>query len=267
MRYGEGDFSNSWMEEWRWCDTLSVVEAAMLAVNLNPSELEPSTVDRLWEGRFHFIGTEHSLIKNHMRAPRFVPVFRAITRAVTAMELECEAVHLARQLPINTALSRELEEFPIDDEGVISYDLLLASNALVSANFEIPEDSNSRNYFFRLEPDWERTTVKIDKLRSWIEAKGLRPRFFFPEPSSDTDAFKDQTHDHFSAELTLAVKAWEALASTQKFPRGVKEAVSAWIDANPNAWRGEGELSNNAKDRIITLVNWKKSGGAPSTGG
>jgi hypothetical protein len=63
------------------------------------------------------------------------------------------------------------------------------------------------------------------------------------------------------------VKAWTALASEQKFKSSPKATIESWIDANPDAWLGEGKLSMAAKERIVTLVNWKKTGGAPSSSG
>jgi len=127
------------------------------------------------------------------------------------------------------------------------------------------------------EPDWSRTYVNVEDVKKWLRQRGFTKGFFFTstavEPYSSTlnavesDDFTDQSHEHFAPELVLAVAAWRALAQTQKFPRGPKAAICAWIEGHPEEWRGEGALSSATKDRIATLVNWNKSGGAPRSSG
>ena len=65
----------------------------------------------------------------------------------------------------------------------------------------------------------------------------------------------------------LSARGALALAGTQNFARGAKQAISEWIDANPAAWKGKDNLSTSAKERVVTLVNWKRTGGAPPTRG
>ena len=81
------------------------------------------------------------------------------------------------------------------------------------------------------------------------------------------DDFMDPDHDHFAPELDLAVKAWRALSSVRKTPGGVTTAIRKWLDANPQAWMGDGDqASNECKERIKTVVNWNKRGGPDKTG-
>lgn len=118
------------------------------------------------------------------------------------------------------------------------------------------------------EPNWEATTLKVESLRRWLRSRGATDAFFVSaEPEVAGAAYLDPSHEHFAPELALAVAAWQSLASEQRFVRGPKATIEAWIDANPDAWLGEGELSASAKERIVTLVNWRKIGGAPSSGG
>lgn len=109
--------------------------------------------------------------------------------------------------------------------------------------------------------------VKVEDLKNWLRNRGVASGFFFPEPPPDREDFNDQSHEHFSPELALAVAAWRALANTEKFRRGPKAAIEDWLEANPSEWQSEAELSVSARERIATLVNWKRTGGAPTTGG
>jgi hypothetical protein len=77
----------------------------------------------------------------------------------------------------------------------------------------------------------------------------------------------DPNHEHFSPELALAVEAWRALEDVQKFSSSPKAAIETWLNNNPESWRGKEPISNVAKQRVITLVNWSKVGGAPRISG
>jgi len=66
--------------------------------------------------------------------------------------------------------------------------------------------------------------------------------------------------------LALAVAVWRALSQDKKFKSEPKNAISKWIEPNPTEWRGKNKLSESAKERIMTLVNWNQTGGAPKSG-
>ena len=68
-------------------------------------------------------------------------------------------------------------------------------------------------------------------------------------------------HPNYSEELYIAIKAWTIVcADERKRPRGGwKDKIEKWVKKNyPN-------LSNNACQRIATMVNPQKTGGAPRT--
>lgn len=118
------------------------------------------------------------------------------------------------------------------------------------------------------EPDWDATSVEVESIKRWLRSKGAADGFFVSaSTTAEGDSFADPGHEHFAPELSLAVSAWRGLAAEQRFPRGPKTAIEGWIDANPDAWLGDGDLSASAKERIVTLINWRKSGGAPTSGG
>lgn len=148
MSHGYDQDYQEWMDEkydmehWRWCDELSVVEAAMLVVGLNPSLLE--TVHIL-DGAFHKIGTSNH-ISNSSHFPNFVPVFHAISRAVESGQLACRVVH-----------------HWVDEDDEFEH-CTLAQKASTG-----------------LQTDWRRSLVSIQDFRSWMTERKVKPAFFFPD--------------------------------------------------------------------------------------
>jgi len=80
----------------------------------------------------------------------------------------------------------------------------------------------------------------------------------------DTPPYLNPNHDFYSKELAVAVKAWVALFADGSFERGYstpRQHIERWLRA------GNFDLDENAKQRIATLVNPKKSkkGGTRTT--
>ena len=80
----------------------------------------------------------------------------------------------------------------------------------------------------------------------------------------DTPSYLNPNHDFYSKELAVAVKAWVALFADGSFERGFstpRQHIERWLRA------GKFDLDENAKQRIATLVNPKKSkkGGTRTT--
>ena len=80
----------------------------------------------------------------------------------------------------------------------------------------------------------------------------------------DTPPYLNPNHDFYSNELAVAVKAWVALFADGRFERGYstpRQHIERWLRA------GNFDLDENAKQRIATLVNPKKSkkGGTRTT--
>ena len=67
----------------------------------------------------------------------------------------------------------------------------------------------------------------------------------------------DKDGPTYPPELDLAMQAWEAVRN-DKGKGKPKAKVKAWLDKNT-------KLSNEAKERISTVVNWDKTGGATRT--
>ena len=73
--------------------------------------------------------------------------------------------------------------------------------------------------------------------------------------------FLDPDNKYYSEELDIAVKAWETLfGNSGTFKEGKvapKKQIEKWLKANYK------HLANNSIERIATLINPLKRGGAP----
>lgn len=112
-------------------------------------------------------------------------------------------------------------------------------------------------------------------LLAFAETIKIRPPFLFPEVRERTEVTASEKADsailqgimnkggkHFVSELEAAVSAWNALfgeSGIVKANKGYKAQITSWLEKNRPT------LSTRAIGRIATLVNPKKSGGAPKT--
>ena len=118
------------------------------------------------------------------------------------------------------------------------------------------------------DPSWDKSMVDVEDLKRWLSSRGYTDNFFFAndaDKASTANIFLDRNHPHFSPELALAVRAWDDLKGEKELRRSPKQAIRHWIDSHPEAWEGDAPLSNEAKERISIMVNWKKEGGANRT--
>ena len=69
----------------------------------------------------------------------------------------------------------------------------------------------------------------------------------------------DPTHKYYPTELAIAIKTWVRFFDEEKIKtkHGFKDQISAWLQENYS------ELSDYAIERIATVVNPNKKGGAP----
>lgn len=171
-----------------------------------------------------------------------------------------EAAYLA------AGIDPSASDLPSDQIGDVSTWKTVLGRAAIAAKesdkvqLETVEDGIVGTY-----ADDLKTQVSVDWVRDFLSSKGITTGFFFPEADKETDAFRDPNHEHYSAELHLAVMAWEALESERIFPRGPKQAISDWLDEHSKDWPAEKRPGPRATGRIMTMVNWKKEGGANKT--
>ena len=165
------------LDDWRWCDRLTVIEAAMLAADLNPTEFELVGSPLDYEGKFHLIGDD-TLEHTYSRKPEFAPVFRAIRSAILRRELQAEFFYEARRVSPWSIFEPSPLDNPQDGELKLPYEFFLKATEPINTN---ASDEGYPEIIFFAEPDWRTTSVAVAELRSWMESKGRRPAFFFPE--------------------------------------------------------------------------------------
>jgi hypothetical protein len=91
----------------------------------------------------------------------------------------------------------------------------------------------------------------------WLDW-AIEKKLFMPDTISISDhSFFNKSDQNYPVELDIALQAWKAISSENKKGKP-KARAKEWLDANT-------KLSNEAKDRISTVVNWDKTGGATKT--
>jgi hypothetical protein len=69
----------------------------------------------------------------------------------------------------------------------------------------------------------------------------------------------DPHSDTYPPELDTALIAWRAVSRSPKDGQSPGKQLREWLDKN------NPELTPEARDRIVTVCNWRKRGGRPST--
>jgi hypothetical protein len=106
------------------------------------------------------------------------------------------------------------------------------------------------------EPDAGLTKVTRKSVQAWCKANGLR----FPGPQSEMPQHGKATYPE---ELRAAIEAFEAVHANPTLLRGrsPKTVLAEWLEQH------QAGLSASARDRIATVANWQREGGAPKTPG
>ena len=254
---------------WRLAADLSVEDVAILIAGGDPSAVDGKNVKIRDADYAHdeiFPVVEWKETKRTTGHPGFVASFTGLKAAVI-----CGSIPATFQYVVKPA--SDLSQLPLDDFFITTTTNL---KPLLSTPESKLDELLKGSIAITKEPDWSRTYVNVEDVKKWLRQRGFKNGFFLTsmavEPDSLTanavepDDFTDQSYEHFAPELALAVAAWRALSQDKKFKSGPKNAISKWIEANPNEWRGKNKLSESAKERIITLVNWNQTGGAPKSG-
>src|SRR5690554_610527 len=137
----------------------------------------------------------------------------------------------------------------------------LIDSAISTGSLSIVSDESTFNELVSIR-------VRTDELKDWLASKNRKPEFFFGCQASAIPDYLNENHPHFSLQLHVAVKAWEAIQDEElRKGKSVKAAATAWIENNYRALGlvHEGRRNDSAIERIATLINWKPTGGAPKT--
>lgn len=111
------------------------------------------------------------------------------------------------------------------------------------------------NNLARSKADFE--SVDLPVFGAWAQSLAWSLPDRFPRTVQTNDAAQpifDNTHPNYPSELDIALQAWRAVSTTADKGKP-KARIKAWLDSNT-------KLSNEAKERIATVANWDKTGGA-----
>ncbi len=121
------------------------------------------------------------------------------------------------------------------------------------------------------EPDWNKTMISVDDIRTWLESRGVKQGFFFPQ-ATETQDYLDPRHMKYSPKLAAAIKSWQAGSADPKLTVGttVKQALLRWLRKNADQFgltKDDGNPNEQGIEEIAKISNWDPKGGAPKTPG
>jgi hypothetical protein len=267
MSYNHGNNENrDPLFFWRLSDELSVIDAAILIIGEDPAR-EMETYD---EGNY---------IRSEQKTdyPEFQPAFKALRSAVLRNKLRAfisfparGVVHYSSEYSVmgepvyHTSQVDQGEGF----ETKVVFDHLLSGRSIGSSvNIGGPLDvaKGSDELWVIKEPSWTQTTIEVDDLKAWLNARGIHPPFFFPEPIADE--MMNPSGARYSPKLACAAAAWKAVRQTQ-VNKSAKESLKLWIQANGTKYglgNDDGIVPDKAVNEIATVCNWNTKGGATPT--
>ena len=114
---------------------------------------------------------------------------------------------------------------------------------------------------------WETITVAVADLKAWLESKGFRTGFFFPEAEEPKmPDFLNRSHPRYAPKLAAAVSAW--LAVEDPGGKHPKRALEKWLREHAvdfGLTNEDGTLNETGIAEVAKVANWQPSGGAPKT--
>ena len=232
---------------WRIAKEISVENAAILMVGGDPEAVDPI------DSGLNF-GDDHEQ-KRTTGHKGFQSALNALTGAILSGDIPVQIRYRPRN-DSDIAVSRTI------DLGSAKTDH--AAKFFRFGNGDLRIEIGTIN--FRAEPDWAKSMVRVDNLRDWLRSEGENQGALFPPSTPETLPFMNPDHDHFAPELHFAITAWQALETQTIGKRGSKPVIEEWLDTHSHAWRGDGEVSATAKDRIAVVINWRRSGAPKSSG-
>tara|TARA_Y100001934_G_scaffold95691_1_gene118152 strand:+ start:1928 stop:2644 length:717 start_codon:yes stop_codon:yes gene_type:complete len=119
------------------------------------------------------------------------------------------------------------------------------------------------------EIDWLSTYITRQGLITWLDARGLRAKFFFAK-NDDNASYLDPEHPRFSPKLAASVKAWLAFEDSELYQgKGVTDALREWLEVHYKklGLTHQNKKSQNAIEQVVSVTNWNLKGGSPKTPG
>lgn len=232
---------------WRLADFLSVEQAAALIAGYDPNLIRYN-----YQGGVYF-ETETGLTDT-CGAHSVQTAFSALKNAVVGGKLKVKIVHDSR--PVTNEDSQTLVDMMECGEYFNpSYEQIAEDNGCIYTN----------GYFVKNQPNWEKTLIDVDELKTWLKSKGFRSEFFFPS-ATDAPPYLDPNHPRYAPKLAAAINAWIAVTDPGKV--SPKKALEKWLREHAAMFGmtdDDGNPINQAIEDCSKVANWQPGGGAPKT--
>lgn len=236
------------LDYWRLCDELNIVQAAMLVADEAPNVAE---YVEGWD--------------THNRPVGYEAAKTAITHGLrNYIRLEKEINELEAQTDQLRAENRNAPDVVIQSTEYLEG---LRRQSIVG--LLVPEYEHDINGMpvgaIEGSIDLYKSTIRVDSLKLWLERRGFRQGFFFPEPLETVD-FLDPVHPRYAPKLAAAVRAWQAVTDPGK--RSPKQALDKWLRehaADYGMTNDDGQPIENAVEECSKVANWNPRGGATKT--
>jgi hypothetical protein len=232
---------------WKLADSLTVRQAAALIAGYDPSAVDAS-------GDFF---CDRDTGRTDSGGIAWVhAAFAALTNAINGGSLKATVRR--------TAWERGWDEEPTDGERFAAHVTIRKSDADETSS-TAPLEVQERGVIYRVAPDWDLTTVRIDDLRQWLAQRGMRSGFFFPE-AADVPDYLDRDNPRYAPKLAAALSAWLAVLDPGK--KTPKQALDKWLREHAAEFGltdDEGNPVAKAVEECARVANWERGGGAPKS--
>ena len=230
------------LDYWRLCETLNIVQAAMLVTGEAP--------------RFSEYVEQWDIDK---RPVGYEAAKTAISNGLKNFETYCE-----KYRDLNWEQSGA--DYVVDNE---EYRTSLLRSSIEGELFPESEyDTNGNEIVvIRGSLDLYRSTVNVDSLKRWLGYRGFKTGFFFPDPVETMD-FLDAANPRYAPKLAAAVRAWQAVTDAGK--KSPKQALDKWLREHAVDFKltnDEGKPIETAIEECSKVANWNPKGGATKTPG
>ena len=118
--------------------------------------------------------------------------------------------------------------------------------------------------------DADDTTILVSDLRNWLQQRGKKPDFFFPDDDQlRRPDYLDPSHPRYAPKLAAAINAWIATNNESLLAgKTPKKALEKWLRehaAEFNLSDDEGKPNELGIEECAKVANWQSKGGAPKT--
>ena len=232
------------LENWKLNDEFSVIEASWLIAGVAP-DLSNQGVEN------HKLPYDHTGEIDLPYSPEddikleFMPKYNAAFSALTK-------VVLSHRLPAEITSTK--------GDGFLEHK--------TETKYSVSESKDINFHYNSVV--WDRSTILLEDLKTWLISRNFKPAFFFPTEEQRVDDFLDPKNLHYAQKLAAAVAAWSAVTASPALTKGKtpKQALMLWLRNHADQFgllNNDGSPIDQAIEEIAKVANWSSQGGAPKT--